>query len=122
MRILVTGAQRPTRSALRLFLQEGRGWRVVGEAPDSDDLLAEVRAKQPNVVLLEWDLPGQPTMDLLDTLRDLNSQITVIVFNGRPEREQAIRAAGADAVIYLGDPPKRLLATLQAIQEDARPE
>lgn len=122
MRILVTGSQAPTRSALRLFLQEGRGWQVVGEAADSEELLAEIRSKHPNVVLLEWELPGQSTLDLLPTLQALNSNIAVIVLSGRPELAQAARAAGAAALLSLGEPPKRLLATLQAIQEGTVPD
>ena len=115
MRILITAGQTPTRSALRLFLQEGRGLQVVGEAADSEELLTEVQSKHPNVVLLDWELPGQPTMDLLPTLRSLNSRLFVIVLSGRPELEEAARAAGADLFFSLGDPARRLLAALQAI-------
>jgi DNA-binding NarL/FixJ family response regulator len=114
MRLLITGGQSPTRSALRLFLHEGRGFQVVGEAADSEELLAEVRSKHPNVVLLEWELPGQPTIDFLPRLRGVNSRMSVIVFSGRPELEEAARTAGADLFFSLGDPPKRLLAALQA--------
>jgi DNA-binding NarL/FixJ family response regulator len=122
LRILIADGRSLNRSALRFLLREASGFEVVGEAADSDELLAEARTKQPNVVLLEWELPGQPTMDLLPVLRGLNSRLTVIVLNGRPELEPAIRAAGADALIHLGDPPRRLLATLHAIQEDAPSE
>jgi len=89
--------------------------QVVGEAADSEELLTEVQSKHPNVVLLDWELPGQPTMDLLPTLRSLNSRLFVIVLSGRPELEEAARAAGADLFFSLGDPPRRLLAALQAI-------
>jgi DNA-binding NarL/FixJ family response regulator len=99
---------------LRLLLHEGRGFQVVGEAADSEELLAEVRGKHPNVVLLEWELPGQSSIDLLPTLKSLNSRLCVIVFSGRPELEEAARAAGADLFFSLGEPPKRLLAALQA--------
>jgi DNA-binding NarL/FixJ family response regulator len=115
IRLLITGGQAPTRSALRLFLHEGRGFQVVGEAADSEELLAEVRSKRPNVVLLEWELPGQPTIDFLPRLRGVNSRLWVIVFSGRPELEEAARAAGADHFLSLGEPPMRLAAALQAI-------
>jgi DNA-binding NarL/FixJ family response regulator len=105
-----------------MFLQEGCGWEVVGEAADSEQLLAEIRAKHPNVLLLEWELPGQLTLDLLPGLRDLNSRLTVIVLSGRPELEGPVRAAGADAFFNLGDPPKRLLATLESLREDMPPD
>jgi DNA-binding NarL/FixJ family response regulator len=100
-----------------MFLEEGHGFQVVGEAADSEELLAEVESKHPDVVLLEWELPGQPAVDLLPRLRSLNSRLCVIVLSGRPDLEEEARATGADFFVSLGDPPKRLLATLQALQK-----
>jgi DNA-binding NarL/FixJ family response regulator len=119
MRILIAARQASSRSALRLFLHEGHGLEVVGEAADSEELLAEVQSKHPSVLLLEWGLPGQSTTDLLPALRLLNSRLTVIILSGRPELEQVVRTAGADAFFNLGDPPRRFLAALRAIQEGA---
>jgi hypothetical protein len=42
----------------------------------------------------------------------------VIVLSGRPELEHTVRDAGAHAFFNLGEPPRRLLAALRAIQED----
>jgi two-component system, NarL family, invasion response regulator UvrY len=122
MRILIAARQALTRSALRLFLQKGQGLEVVGEAADSEELLAEVRSRHPNLLLLEWELPGPSTADLLATLRGANSRLTVVVLSGRPELEPAVRAAGADAFFNLGDPPQRFVATLQALKEGMPPE
>ena len=119
LRILIAGGRSLNRSALRLFLQEACGLAVVGEAADSEELLMELQAKHPDVVLLEWELPGQPGLELLPALRDCNSRPVVIVLSGRPELEQAVRDAGAHDFFNLGEPPKRLLATLQAIQDRA---
>ena len=122
MRILIAGGQAPSRSALRLFLQHGYDLEVVGEAADSEELLAEVQSKDPNVVLLEWKLPGEPTVALLPVLRDLKRRLVVIVLSGRPELEQSFLVAGADGFFNLGESPKRLLATLQSLQRGAHPE
>jgi DNA-binding NarL/FixJ family response regulator len=122
MRILIAGGQAPIRSALRLFLQDGHGWQVVGEAADSDELLAELEDNHPTVVLLEWELPGKPAGDLLPALRGVNSGLTVVVLSGRRELEVSARAAGADHFLSLGDSPRRLLSVLQDIQESMGPD
>jgi DNA-binding NarL/FixJ family response regulator len=119
LRILIASGRSLTRSALSFLLQEASGFDVVGEAADSEELLALVQNRHPSVVLLEWGLPGEPGVDLLPALRDRNSRPVVIVLSGRPELEQAVQDAGAHALFNLGEPPQRLLATLQAIQEDA---
>ncbi|MGC9334932.1 MAG: response regulator [Anaerolineae bacterium] len=122
MRILIAARQAMIRSALRLFLQKGQGLEVVGEAADSEELLAEVRSKHPNLLLLEWDLPGQSITELLTTLRGANSRLAVVVLSGRPELEPAVRAAGADAFFNLGEPPQRFVAALQALRKGMPPE
>jgi DNA-binding NarL/FixJ family response regulator len=119
LRILIAASRSLTRSALRLFLQEACDFEVVGEAADSEDLLAQVQSRHPQVVLLEWGLPGQPGLELLPVLQGRNGRPAVIVLSGRPELERAVRDAGAHAFFNLGEPPRRLLATLEAIQEDA---
>lgn len=116
LRILIAGGRSANRSALRLFLQEAGGMEVVGEAADSEELLAEVHDKHPDVVLVEWELPGRSGQDLLLGLRGRDSRSVVIVLSGRPEVEPAVQAAGADAFFDLGEHPKRLLVALQAIQ------
>ena len=118
LRILIAGGHSLNRSALRLLLQEASGFEVVGEAADSEELLAQVQTRHPNVVLLEWELPGMPGLELLPVLLGRNGRPVVIVLSGRPELEQTVRDAGAHAFFNLGEPPRRLLAALRAIQED----
>jgi DNA-binding NarL/FixJ family response regulator len=117
LRILIAGSRSLTRSALHLLLQEANGFEVVGEAADSEELLAQIQAKHPSVVLLEWELPGQDGLELLTALRSHNGRPVVIVLSGRPELEPAVRDAGAHAFFNLGEPPRRLLAALRAIHE-----
>jgi DNA-binding NarL/FixJ family response regulator len=101
-----------------MFLRERCGWEVVGEAADSEELLAEIGTKHPNLLLLEWGLPGLSTLELLPRLQGINSRLIIIVLSGWPEFEQEVRAAGADAFLPLGDPPRRLLETLEGFQEE----
>ena len=120
-RILIAGSRSLTRSALRLLLQEANGFEVVGEAADSEELLAQVQSRHPHVVLLEWGLPGQPGLELLPVLQGRDGRPAVIVLSGRPELEPTALDAGAHAFFNMGESPRRLLATLQAIQENRTP-
>lgn len=115
MRLLIADRQAATRSALKILLREEPGLDVVGEAADSQELLALAESHRPDIVLLDWDLPGQPVAHLLAALRGLNSRPSVVILSGRPELEPTARAAGADAFVSMGDPPRRLLAALHAI-------
>ena len=117
MRVLLADDQTKVRSALRLLLEQEPGLSVVGEAAEAEDLLAQVAATQPDLVLLDWELPGLRTDDRLSVLRALCPQLKVIALSGQPEARRAALSAGADAFVSKGEPPERLLAAV----EDCRP-
>ena len=117
MRVLLADDQTKVRSALRLLLEQEPGLSVVGEAAEAEDLLVQVEVTQPDLVLLDWELPGLRTDDRLSVLRALCPQLKVIALSGQPEARRAALSAGADAFVSKGEPPERLLAAL----EDCRP-
>jgi DNA-binding NarL/FixJ family response regulator len=112
MRVLLADDQTKVRSALRLLLEQEPGLSVVGEAAEAEDLLAQVEVTQPDLVLLDWELPGLRTDDRLSALRALCPQLKVIALSGQPEARRAALSAGADAFVSKGEPPERLLAAL----------
>ena len=112
MRVLLADDQSKVRSALRLILEHQPDLNVLGEAVDAQGLLDWVRLVCPDVVLLDWELPGLPRHDLLSALRGLCPHLKVIALSGRPEARQAALAAGADAFVSKGDPPEQLLAAV----------
>jgi DNA-binding NarL/FixJ family response regulator len=112
MRVLLADDQTKVRSALRLLLEQEPEMSVVGEAADAEDLLAQAEATQPDLVLLDWELPSLRTDDWLPTLRTLCPHLKVIALSGRPEARQAALDAGAEAFVSKGDPPERLLAAM----------
>ena len=132
MRVLVADDQAAVRAALRWLLKEEPGVSVVGEAVRAEDLLAQAEGIQPDLVLLDWELPGLLSPDLsnptslgtmgearcflLNVLRALHSRPKVIALSGRPEVRQEALDAGADDFVSKGDPPERLLTALRAIK------
>ncbi len=93
-------------------MEQEPGMNVVGEAAEADDLLAQVEATQPDLVLLDWELPDQGGAATLAGLRTAQPGLVVIALSGRPEARQAALDAGADAFVSKGDPPERLLAAV----------
>lgn len=120
MQILLADDQPKVRLALRVLLERQGGLRVVGEAVDAQDLLAQTEATCPDLVLLDWELPslagGDPSAGsgrgLLTALRGVCPDLFVIALSGRPEVRRAALEAGADAFVCKCDPPERLLAAI----------
>ena len=116
MRIVIAGNQAVSRRALNLLLVARLGVEVVGEAGDQGELINLVKTNRPDLVLLNDDLPGAQLGDVIPALRGLDFNPAVIVLNERPETEQDALAAGADAFVYKGDHPKKLLIAVEAIR------
>lgn len=115
MRVLLADAHRNVRWALRTAITEEPGLTVVGEVSDADHLLSQAQALQPDLILLEWELPGRTGEELLADLGTLNHGSRVIVLSGRPEARQAALAAGAEAFVSKADAPHQLLTTLHKL-------
>jgi DNA-binding NarL/FixJ family response regulator len=112
MRILIADDQPRVRFALRVLLERQPGFEVVGEAVDAEDLLAQVRAACPDLVLLGWELPGLAGVNSLAALRKLCPDLPVVALSGRLEARRTALAAGADTFASKADPPERLLTAI----------
>ena len=122
MRILLADDQPKTRYALRLLLEREPELDVVGEAAEAEILLAQLETIQPDVVLLDWELPGLLVVGGLPALRRVCPQLLIIALSGRFEARRAALAAGADAFVSKSRPPSQLIATLRAIGQEVKNE
>jgi DNA-binding NarL/FixJ family response regulator len=115
MRIVIADRQAATRSALSMLLAPEEDINIVDEASDQQELLSMISATPPDVVLLDWELAGAATVDLLANLRTLAPSLKIIALSGRPEARPEALGAGVDAFVSKGDSPARLLITLRSI-------
>lgn len=112
MRVLLADDRTKVRSALRLLLDQQPDIEVLGEAVDTTGLLDWIKVACPDVLLLDWELPGLPPAALLPVLQFHCPGLRVIALSSRPEARGAALEAGAYAFVSKGDPPETLLAAL----------
>ena len=113
MRILLADNQSHVRFALRVLLERQPGFEVVGEAVAIDDLLSKTKTSHPDLILLDWDLPGLTTIGSIATIKKERPKLFITVISGRLEAQQAALVAGADAFVSKSEPPERLLAAIR---------
>jgi DNA-binding NarL/FixJ family response regulator len=105
------------RSAVRLLLEQEPDVTIVGEVGDVETLLATSQELEPDLLLLDWELPGLIGTGrghlLVSGLRDVTPCLKIVVLSGRPEAYQRAMDAGANAFVSKSDPPEVLLAALQ---------
>lgn len=115
LRVVVADDQADVRYALRTLLQLARELEaeVVGEVANTSNLLAQVEVLQPDVLLLDWKLPGTRVVEYL---RSLYPPMRIIVLSVRAEARQSALDAGADAFVYKGDPVEKLVEAIQNVR------
>ena len=116
-RVIVADSDPRVRSALRILLLEEPGLALVGETSDLPGLVTQVRQLKPDLVLLDWELPGRPAAAMLLAQTTLDYKPKVIVFSARPESKEVALAAGSDAFVSKGDPPEVLLSAFRQLTQ-----
>jgi DNA-binding NarL/FixJ family response regulator len=88
------------RKMLRLVLAERDGVDVVGEAVSAEDCLARVADFAPDVVVMDWRMPGMNGAEATRELLARHPRVRVVGFtsSGSDATRQAFLDAGASEV------------------------
>jgi DNA-binding NarL/FixJ family response regulator len=112
MRVIVADDQVEVRSALKLIMEEKSGLTIIGEVAEAKDLLKLIRVDRPDLILLDWGLPGILAQDLIAVIRSLYPEIRIIVLDSLPQVKKLAISAGVDDFVCKSDPPELLLSAL----------
>ncbi len=114
MKIIVADRQDRVRFALRILLERMLGQKVMGEASNASELSILAAKTNPDILLLEWELPGLDAAIVLQELRRLHPDVWVIVTSSSTGARQAALEAGANAFVNKAAPPEALLEAVKA--------
>ncbi len=124
MKILLADGRPGLLSAVRLLLeQDSQSWEITGEAANVQELDRLLLQTQPDLLLVDWELPGFPLKPLPITRHPMQFQIFrlheeypalhIVIMSGKPEARLEALQYGASGFISKGDPPEVVLETLQ---------
>lgn len=102
MHILIAEDQQDTAGLLSAYFG-GKGHQVA-VARDGEETLAQVRALQPDLLLLDVIMPKLDGWAVLKTLRNESPQLPVIMLTAMSESEDAVRGLSLGADDYLRKP------------------
>jgi DNA-binding NarL/FixJ family response regulator len=118
VRVLIVDDQEPFRQAARMVVDITDGFEVVGEAETGEDSVRMAEELQPDLVLMDVNLPG---INGLDATRQILGQggdsVVVLLLSTYEEEEYAPRAAECGAAAYIPKSafgPDRLEAAWEA--------
>lgn len=118
LKILVVDDEAQVRRALRAVLN-GYGCTVI-ESADGEEALAEVKADRPDLVLLDFNLPGIAGLEVCKRIRQL-SDVPIIMVTVRDSEKDKVLALDGGADDYLVKPfgTQELLARVRAATRKA---
>ena len=94
--VLIVDDQPAFRAQLRRLLTDA-GLEVVGEAGDIPAAEAQVRARRPDLAVVDVMLPGINGLDGTPRLRALRPGLRVILISAYADRAEALRLAAQEA-------------------------
>lgn len=122
--ILIVDDEPDIREVIR-FALEGAGMRVL-EAGHADDARRVLAAEAPDLLLLDWMLPGRSGLELAQQLKQgaKTRTLPIIMVSARGEEEDRIRGLETGADDYVTKPfsPRELVARVNAVLRRARTE
>ncbi|MDP5028890.1 MAG: phosphate regulon transcriptional regulator PhoB [Paraglaciecola sp.] len=116
-RILLVEDEAPIRDMLKFVLEQS-GYETI-EAEDFNIALERVVEPYPDLILLDWMLPGGSGVQLAKKLKqhEYTRDIPIIMLTARGEEEDKVRGLEAGADDYVTKPfsPKELIARVKAV-------
>lgn len=119
IRILLADDHPVVRDGLALMLQTQPDFQVVGAADNGLAVLQQCAAHQPDVLLLDLEMPQLDGLATLEQLRATCPDVRVIVFTAFDTDDRIVAAiqAGAKGYLLKGAPRQELFNAIRVVHE-----
>lgn len=107
------------RRGIRDTLVEAPDIQITGEASSYSELREVLRTAACDILLLDMNMPGRSGLEVLETLRETESTIKVLVVSMYPEDQYAVRClrAGAQGYANKAADPVALIEAIRIIMQ-----
>ncbi len=119
IRILIADDHPVVRDGLAAMLSTQPDFEVVAQAASGPEAIHKAGSYQPDVILLDLEMPEMDGVEALQQLRGLQPDIQVLVFTAFDTDERILAAvqAGAKGYLLKGSPRDELFRAIRAISE-----
>lgn len=116
-RILLADDHAVLRSGLRLLLTSRNEYEVVGEASSGAETLSLAERLQPDLILLDLNMPGLGGLDVLPTLHKIapSAKILILTMHDDPQYLRQALKSGASGYVLKKAADSELLSAMRAV-------
>lgn len=118
--VLLADDQAMVREALATLLSLEADIEVVGQTGSGLEVIAAVDTFDPDVVLLDIEMPGRTGIELAADLRDRRAAVLIVTTFGRPGYVQRALAAGASGFVVKDAPAAQLADAVRRVHRGER--
>jgi two-component system response regulator NreC len=101
IKIVIADDHAIVRRGLRQLIEGEDGFEVVAEAEDVESARRYVRGHSPNVLVLDLNMPGEPSIEAIPKLRTEFPETQIVVLTMQNEPAYARSALGAGVLGYV---------------------
>ena len=117
IRILVVDDHPVLRDGLVAILSTQAGFEVVGEAETGREAVLLAAELQPDIVMMDLEMPGMDGVEALKQMRDRDPDVHVIVFTAYDTDDRIVAAlqAGAQGYLLKGAPRDQIFEAIRVV-------
>jgi len=123
IRVLLVDDHAMVRAGLQQLLEGDPEIQVVGSASEGAEAVALAQAEQPDVVLMDLQMPGTDGVSATRQIHELLPDTQVVILTSFSDRDRIVGALDAGAVGYLlkDAEPEEILAGIRAVARGESP-
>ena len=117
LRILIADDHAVVRFGLKTILSNQDGWEVAGEAKSGAEALALAIQLQPDIVILDINMPGMSGLDALKAIRERlpATRAVVLTLHYSVELVREIKRVGGQGYVMKSDCDRDLVEAVSAV-------
>lgn len=119
IRVLIADDHTVVRKGIRTLLMTEPGLEVVGEAGDGAEAIQQFRALQPDVLLLDMQMPVRNGVEVINELKQTFPEARILILTSFSEDETVFTAIKAGAMGYLlkDSSPEELIQAIRDVYQ-----
>lgn len=118
-RVVLADDHDVVRQGLKRLLDRAPEIEVVGEASDGLEALKSVRELQPDVLLLDIEMPHMDGIEVARRLQELNIKVRILVLSAYDDREyiRALLDIGVSGYLVKGEAPGKIVEAVRGVAQ-----
>jgi DNA-binding NarL/FixJ family response regulator len=119
LRILIADDHEVLRAGIRRMIETRPGWEVCGEAGNGHDVVALAENLQPDIIVLDLDMPELPGLEAARRIKKSQPATEIMIFTANVREEMVHDAfeAGVSSYISKTDLGDHLTLAIEALGE-----